>query len=159
MNVPNDGKTPARRKLTDEERQRLDARLSGEPELPAYRRTEIPQAGRRADGKDSNIRHIDPYGLPEIFGTIVTSTVMLGSIVLLDGMAWSWALGKGLKPGLVIGAIVGGVVGALAGLMASGYSTRRSRQAIAGGIGGCLGGPLLLIGAIGAIVGVVQSYD
>ena len=105
------------------------------------------------------MRHNDPYGLPEIIVTIVSSIVMVGGVVLIDGLIWSWALGKGLGPGLVVGGIAGIVLGGLFGLITSGSGSRASRQSMAGGIGGCLGGPLVLVGVVGAIVGVLRLAD
>lgn len=99
----------------------------------------------------------ESYGWPEIIGSIVTLTVMLGLLISLDGMAWAWALGKGVVAGLKVGIIIGGAVGLLFGLLGSLQTTRMGRRSMGAGLGAILGGPLLLIGIIGLVVGALRQ--
>jgi len=53
----------------------------------------------------------EPYGLPELIGSVFIAVFFLGTISALDGMAWAWAIGKGLRVGLIVGATIGVLLG------------------------------------------------
>ncbi|MDA1036336.1 MAG: hypothetical protein O3B65_05580 [Chloroflexi bacterium] len=98
----------------------------------------------------------EPHGMPEILGSIFSASLLLGGLGAIDGAIWAWGLGKDTISCLLAGSSVGVSLGIFFGLVAGLQDTRMGRRSYAFITSQVIGGPLILAGVIGFVVGVIR---
>ena len=96
----------------------------------------------------------ETHGQPEIIGSIIGALLFIGGFVVLACTAWAWAVGVSVVHGIVAGAVIGAILATFFGFLAGTQRTRSRRREFGFATGGCIIAPLLLLAAIGAIVGI-----
>ena len=96
----------------------------------------------------------EPHAWPEILGATITSTVMIGGLIVLACTTWAWAVRVEIIHGTMVGAIIGGLLGLLVGMTAGSQRTRQRRRNVFGGAFIGIGVPMIPLTALGAIIGV-----
>ena len=124
---------------------------------PRRHRSTRMQPRRRAVDNDPFDRPLLPHGWPEILGSILSSTVIFGFLVSLDGMAWASAFGRGVGAGFIVGVVIGGVVGFFFGLWAGLQRTRAGRRSAGFALGASFGGLFFLIAFFGMVFGAFRE--
>tara|TARA_B100001123_G_C14496493_1_gene704515 strand:+ start:52 stop:369 length:318 start_codon:yes stop_codon:yes gene_type:complete len=99
----------------------------------------------------------EPHGWQEVTGTMTMAAFLFSLIITFLSLAWFWALDKNLLTGLIVGVVAGIAFGSLIGFLAGMKRTRMERRGCASFAGSMLGGPLIILGIVGVIVGVIRE--